>query len=102
MGRASKIRKLFGLTKDDDVTKYVVRREREGKTPKAPKIQRLITPQRLQRKRHIRNGKVKKVMKNRDDQKSHAARKIQWFVEQREKRAAEAAKKKGLEASKKK
>jgi len=100
--RASKIRKLFGLTKDDDVRKYVVRREREGKTPKAPKIQRLITPQRLQRKRHIRNGKVKKIQKNRDDQKAHAARKIQWFVECREKRAAEAAKKKGLEASKKK
>merc|ERR1719476_909893 len=96
--RASKIRKLFGLTKDDDVRKYVIRREREGKTPKAPKIQRLITPQRMQRKRHIRNGKVNKVMDHRKDQKAHAARKIQWFVEQREKRAMEAAKKKGIEA----
>jgi len=56
--RASKIRKLFNLTKEDDVRKYVVRREvipkKEGKKPytKAPKIQRLVTPRRLQRKRH--------------------------------------------------
>jgi len=56
--RASKIRKLFALTKDDDVRKYVIRREipakAEGKKPssKAPKIQRLVTPISLQRKRH--------------------------------------------------
>jgi len=55
--RATKIRKFFGLTKDDDVRKFVIRREvqpkGEGKKPytKAPKIQRLITPQRLQHKR---------------------------------------------------
>jgi small subunit ribosomal protein S6e len=46
--RASKIRKLFGLSKDEDVRRFVVRRkvEKEGKKPrmKAPKIQRLITP----------------------------------------------------------
>merc|ERR1712070_652216 len=100
--RASKIRKLFGLTKDDDVTKYVVRREREGKTPKAPKIQRLITPQHMQRKRHIRNSKVNAVRQHREDKKAWQARKQLWFVEQREKRAAEAAKKKGIDAAKKK
>jgi len=52
--RASKIRKLFNLTKDDDVRKHVIRRkiEKKGKTYyKAPKIQRLVTPIRLQRKR---------------------------------------------------
>lgn len=55
--RASKIRKLFNLTKADDVRKYVIRREvpskKEGGKPesKAPKIQRLVTPQTLQRKR---------------------------------------------------
>lgn len=53
--RASKIRKLFNLTKEDDVRHYVIKRkiEKEGKKPtfKAPKIQRLVTPQRLQRKR---------------------------------------------------
>ncbi|XP_059621947.1 small ribosomal subunit protein eS6 [Phlebotomus argentipes] len=55
--RASKIRKLYNLSKEDDVRQYVVRRPlpaKEGKKPrtKAPKIQRLITPVVLQRKRH--------------------------------------------------
>jgi len=56
--RATKIRKFFGLDKKDDVRKFVIRREvqpkKEGAKPytKAPKIQRLVTPQRLQHKRH--------------------------------------------------
>jgi len=56
--RASKIRKFYGLSKEDDVRKFVIHREvqpkKEGKKPynKAPKIQRLVTPQTLQRKRH--------------------------------------------------
>jgi len=56
--RATKIRKFFNLTKDDDVRKYVIRREIQPKVEgkkafsKAPKIQRLVTPQRLQHKRH--------------------------------------------------
>merc|ERR1712066_554116 len=55
--RANKIRKLFNLDKEDDVRKYVIRRtlkptEKHAKSKsKAPKIQRLITPVRLQRKR---------------------------------------------------
>jgi ribosomal protein S6E (S10) len=53
--RASKIRKLFNLEKGDDVRKSVVRREvkqARGKTrSKAPKIQRLVTPLVVQRKR---------------------------------------------------
>lgn len=46
------------MTKEDDVRKYVIRREvqpkSEGKKAytKAPKIQRLVTPLTLQRKRH--------------------------------------------------
>ena len=55
--RASKIRKLFALDKNADVRKYVVRRtiaakEEGGKTrSRAPKIQRLVTPRVLERKR---------------------------------------------------
>merc|ERR1712110_974178 len=54
--RASKIRKLFNLEKDDNVCNYVIRRPlpvKEGKKPqfKAPKVQRLVTPIMLQRKR---------------------------------------------------
>merc|ERR1719292_144191 len=55
--RASKIRKLFNLQKDDDVCQYVIKRPlplKEGKKQKykAPKVQRLVTPVMLQRKRH--------------------------------------------------
>jgi len=51
--RASRIRKLFNLTKDDDVQQYVIRRAlpvKEGKKQKykTPKIQRLVTPVVLQ------------------------------------------------------
>lgn len=51
--RASKVRKLFNLSKQDDVRQYVIKRPlagKEGKRPKTktPKIQRLITPVVLQ------------------------------------------------------
>merc|ERR1711934_818417 len=49
--RATKIRKLFNLTAEEDVRKFVVRRKvttKGGKEySKAPKIQRLITPVQL-------------------------------------------------------
>jgi small subunit ribosomal protein S6e len=58
--RASKIRKLWDLSKKDDVRKFVIRRKlpdkdgkKEGRT-KAPKIQRLITSVRSQRWRKKR------------------------------------------------
>ena len=59
--RVGKIRKMFNLSKEDDVRQYVIRRtlpEKEGKEgkktkTKAPKIQRLVTPLVLQRKRKI-------------------------------------------------
>ena len=54
--RASHLRKLFNLGKQDDVRQYVIKRPlpvKEGKevkkpTAKAPKIQRLVTPTMLQ------------------------------------------------------
>jgi len=55
--RASKIRKLWGLTKDDDVRLFVPKRKiepkKEGKKPyvKSPSIQRLVTPVTMRRKR---------------------------------------------------
>jgi len=74
--RASKIRRLFNLTKQDDVRQYVLRRpiatkegKKEGKKPKtkAPKIQRLITPLVLQRKRHRLAVKRRRAVKRRED-----------------------------------
>merc|ERR1711991_149345 len=72
--RVGKIRKLFNLERADDVRQYVVRRplpEKDGKKrkSKAPKIQRLITPVVLQRKRH------------------RAALKKQWAAKSREQAA---------------
>lgn len=75
--RANKIRKLFNLTKDDDVRQYVVRRplpQKEGKKAqtKAPKIQRLITPALLQRKRRRVALKRRRVEKNKEQANEYA------------------------------
>merc|ERR1719152_60973 len=65
--RANDIRKLFSLDKKDDVRSYVIKRKisKEGKkdTFKAPKIQRLVTPRRLQRKRAEKAAKKKRFSK---------------------------------------
>merc|ERR1719320_474883 len=58
--RASKIRKLFNLTKEDDVCQYVIKRPlplKDGKKQKfaAPKVQRLVTPVMLKRRRGEKN-----------------------------------------------
>jgi len=75
--RASKIRKLFNLEKEDDVRKYVVRRtlpKKEGKKQrtKAPKIQRLVTPRVLQHKRRLRAKKIEWAKKSREDAAEYA------------------------------
>merc|ERR1712203_1073621 len=67
--RASKIRKLFNLSKEDDVRQYVIKRPlplKDGKKQKfaAPKIQRLVTPAMLQRKRHRISLKRRRSEKN--------------------------------------
>lgn len=59
--RAGKIRKMFNLTKDDDVRRFVVRRQASPKKTKSPKIQRLITPLRLQRKRQLAAVKKERI-----------------------------------------
>eukprot|EP00636_Phaeomonas_parva_P007161 CAMPEP_0118851484 /NCGR_PEP_ID=MMETSP1163-20130328/919_1 /TAXON_ID=124430 /ORGANISM="Phaeomonas parva, Strain CCMP2877" /LENGTH=247 /DNA_ID=CAMNT_0006783837 /DNA_START=38 /DNA_END=781 /DNA_ORIENTATION=+ len=84
--RANKIRKLFNLSKEDDVTKFVIRRKFKTKTgkdaDKAPKIQRLITPQRIQHKRRLATLKKRAFEK----QKAEAAEYAQLY----QKRMAEA------------
>jgi len=76
--RASRIRKLFDLGKEDDVRQYVVRRKIEGKddkkgTTKAPKIQRLVTPQRLQHKRQYKATIRRRMEKSRKDAEEYDA-----------------------------
>merc|ERR1711881_320156 len=88
--RASKIRKLFNLEKDDNVCNYVIKRPhpvKEGKKPqfKAPKVQRLVTPITLQRKRHRLALKRKRAEKNRQ-----AAAEYAKILAPRQKEAKEA------------
>jgi small subunit ribosomal protein S6e len=89
--RASKIRKLFNLGKEDDVRQYVVRRPlpaKEGKKPqsKAPKIQRLVTPLVLQRKRHRLALKKRRAAKKRDDAADYAKLLAQRMKEAKERK----------------
>merc|ERR1712003_342120 len=88
--RASKIRKLFNLTKEDNVCQYVIRKPlpvKEGKKAqfKAPKVQRLVTPIMLQRKRHRLAIKRKRAEKNRQ-----AAAEYAKILATRQKEAKEA------------
>lgn len=87
--RASKIRKLFNLGKEDDVRQYVIKRPlptKEGKKPrfKAPKIQRLITPLMLQHKRQ-RTAEKRKRAERRKNQAAEYAK----LLAIRQKEAAE-------------
>ena len=89
--RANKIRKLFNLGKEDDVRQYVIRRplpvqEGQKAKSKAPKIQRLVTPQRLQRRRRLMADKKKRVLKNREDQAEYHKLLAKHAKELREKR----------------
>jgi len=93
--RATKIRKFFNLSKEDDVRKYVVRREvsskkKEGAKPyyKAPKIQRLVTPQRLQRRRHLHSIKLRKIERQKEQKAEYDALIAKRIAEKKEKAAA--------------
>lgn len=80
--RANKIRKMYNLDKKDDPRKYVIRRTiirqkktEEGEPPapkkrttKAPKIQRLVTPQRQQRRRRIKSLKKQALAKSKKEE----------------------------------
>merc|ERR1719401_3366308 len=91
--RASKIRKLFSLEKKDDVRRFVVRRE-AGKKKKAPKIQRLVTPRLLQRKRFFRAQIKNRMVAGKEMKEQYMKRLGEYRQEQKELRAAEVAKKK--------
>jgi len=88
--RASKIRKLFNLGKEDDVRKFVVRRQvvKGDKKPKikAPRIQRLITPQRLQRKRAEKAEHKRRYIKAKQEAAEFNALVLKRFKEAKEKR----------------
>merc|ERR1712230_309011 len=85
--RASKIRKLFNLEEGDDVRKFVVRREVTTKTcKKAPKIQRLVTPQQIRRKAKRVELKRGRAEKNKKEQAKYLALVAQRAKEAKERR----------------
>merc|ERR1712194_202913 len=98
--RASNIRKLFNLEKKDDVRHFVVRREIKEKKKKAPRIQRLVTPALLQRKRYFRSQTRNKMVLSKKMKQEYTKRLGEYRQEQKELRAAEVAKKKKEKKSK--
>jgi len=93
--RATKIRKFFNLKKEDDVRKFVIRREvvskkKEGAKPytKAPKIQRLVTPIRLQRRRHLRSLKNRRIDHQKAQKAEYEATLAKRLAERKQKLAA--------------
>merc|ERR1711974_579862 len=103
--RASKIRKLFNLSKEDDVTQYVIKRPlplKEGKKQKyrSPKIQRLVTPVVLQRKRHRVAMKKKRAEKQKDEAAAYARLLALRTKEAKQKRAEELKRRRSRSASK--
>ncbi|BBN07184.1 small subunit ribosomal protein S6e [Marchantia polymorpha subsp. ruderalis] len=103
--RATKIRKLFNLSKEDDVRKYVNTYRRTftsatgKKCSKAPKIQRLVTPLTLQRKRSRLAEKKKRVAKAKSEAGEYQKLLALRLKEQREHRSESLAKKRASRAS---
>ncbi|KAE8732293.1 40S ribosomal protein S6 [Hibiscus syriacus] len=96
--RASKIRKLFNISKEDDVRKYVNTYRRTfttksgKKVSKALKIQRLVTPLTLQRKRSRIADKKKRITKEKSEAAEYQKLVSTRLKEQRERRSESLAK----------
>lgn len=95
--RASKIRRLFNLSKEDDVRKYVVsyarKVEKNGKLRyKCPRIQRLVTPKLLERKRRLRAQKERRWARVRAEQEGYHQLLVRRLKEARERRSESIAK----------
>jgi len=91
--RASNIRSLFNLTdKKDDVRQYNIKRRiaKEGQKAynKYPKIQRLVTPERLQRKRSQFHEAKERVKASRKAAEEYNALIASRYKEARDKRQA--------------
>jgi len=93
--RVGNIRKLFNLSKGDDVTQYIIRKpiptpegKPEPKKPKtkAPKIQRLVTPVRLQRRRKVMALKRERANKAKQEAGLYAKMLAKKHKEAKEKR----------------
>ncbi|MBZ3882625.1 40S ribosomal protein S6 [Sciurus carolinensis] len=98
--RASRICKLFNLSKEDDICQYVVRKplNKEGEKPrtKAPKIQHLVTPRVLQHKCWCSSLKKQHTKKNNEQAAEYATLLAKRMKEAKEKRWEQIAKRRRL------
>jgi small subunit ribosomal protein S6e len=93
--RATKIRKLFNLEKSDDLRKFMIARtfEKNGKTVvKRAKIQRLVTPVTLARKRRRQAAKVAGLEKSKSEKAAYTALVQKRISEQKVARRSELSK----------
>lgn len=96
--RANKIRKLFNLTKEDDVKKYVITYARKFKNKKdkdvrkCPKIQRLVTPVTIRRKKQRAASERKALETSKNNAAVYTALVKQRVSEQKEARRSEISK----------
>ena len=102
--RANHIRLMFNLDKDDDVRKYVLGRKFTNKAgkekTKRPKIQRLITPERVQRKRREAVQRKKAIEKRLAEEQAYQKLAKQRMKEAKERRASEASKRRSRDSKK--
>lgn len=89
--RAGKIRKMFNLSKEDDVRQYVISKQlpaKDGKPAKTktPKIQRLVTPARLRRKRKLLALKKTRAKKAKEEKAEYIKLLAKRAKEAKEKR----------------
>jgi small subunit ribosomal protein S6e len=94
--RANKIRKLFNLTKEDDVRKSVVNRKFKTKAgkevTKRPNIQRLVTPITLKRKATRAQHKLEGLQHTKQDKATYAALVAKRMSEAKDARRSEISK----------
>ena len=102
--RANKIRKLFALSKEDDVRTYVKHYRREfekngKKHAKSPKIQRLVTPLTLQRKRARAAIKKNRFAKGKEEAANYHKLVLLRVKEQKERRSESLAKRRATRSA---
>ena len=94
--RASKIRKLFNLTKEDNIKKYVIARtfkNKKGKEiTKRVKIQRLVTPVTIRRKQQRAKSARTSMEKSKAEGAAYAALVAKRLTEQKDARRSEISK----------
>jgi small subunit ribosomal protein S6e len=98
--RANKLRNLFGLTKADDIRKFVISRSFEKTTKagkhvtvtKRPKIQRLVTPVTLHRKHQREKERVASLQRSKAAAQEYSALVLKRMAEQKAARRSEISK----------